>query len=221
MVIKERIIHLIEELGIPKEKFYQKIGMTSANFRGKAKYTPLNSNAIANILSEIPEVNPEWLITGKGTMLKVGGTDAQVIKELNFSSAAFIQKGYAPYYSGLLATVCGFDFTNIEQYNEAEGWIKIPGVEVDGWFPIVGCSMEPKIHAGDIVGVRKLEQWDRVDPDKSYLIVTQYDKMIKHLEMDTNDHSILWATSEKSKRFKIHKKEIICIFCIVSITRFV
>src|SRR5690606_25598994 len=69
-MIKERIIQLIEYKNIAKEIFYKKIGMTSANFRGKAKETPINSNAIENILSEIPDVNLQWLLTGKGEMLK-------------------------------------------------------------------------------------------------------------------------------------------------------
>src|SRR5690554_493287 len=68
-MIKERIIKTLEYKGIPKEEFYKKIGMTSASFRGKAKTTPLNSSAIENILSEIPDINIEWLITGKGEML--------------------------------------------------------------------------------------------------------------------------------------------------------
>lgn len=68
-MIKDRIIQLIEYKRIPKEEFYVKIGMTSASFRGNAKNTPLNSNAIENILSEIPDVNSEWLLTGKGEML--------------------------------------------------------------------------------------------------------------------------------------------------------
>lgn len=72
MLIKERIIKIIEYKGIPKEEFYVKIGMTSANFRGKAKQTPINSTAIENILSEIPDVNPNWLLTGNGSMLKDG-----------------------------------------------------------------------------------------------------------------------------------------------------
>ncbi|MDR3057235.1 MAG: hypothetical protein LBU84_03735, partial [Prevotella sp.] len=70
-MIKERIIQVIEYKSIPKEEFYVKIGMTSASFRGNAKNTPLNSNAIENVLSEIPDLNPMWLITGKGEMLFV------------------------------------------------------------------------------------------------------------------------------------------------------
>jgi hypothetical protein len=67
-MIKDRIVQLIEHLGVSKEKFYTEIGMTSANFRGKNKETPINSNAIENIFSKIPGVNLEWLIAGKGEM---------------------------------------------------------------------------------------------------------------------------------------------------------
>lgn len=70
-MIKERIIELIECKKIPKEDFYKKIGVTSANFRGNARKTPLNSNTIENVISEIPDVNCEWLMTGNGSMLKL------------------------------------------------------------------------------------------------------------------------------------------------------
>lgn len=77
-MIKERIIQFVDLKGITKESFYSKIGMTSANFRGKAKETPINSTAIENILSEFPDLNLEWLITGKGEMTKSSNT--QIIK---------------------------------------------------------------------------------------------------------------------------------------------
>lgn len=76
-MIKERIIQFVDSKGITKESFYGKIGMTSANFRGKAKETPINSTAIENILSEFPDLNLEWLITGKGEMTKPNN---QIIK---------------------------------------------------------------------------------------------------------------------------------------------
>lgn len=68
-MIKERLIQVLEYKKIAKEVFYTEIGMTSASFRGNAKKTPLNSNAIENVLSKIPDLNPTWLLTGKGEML--------------------------------------------------------------------------------------------------------------------------------------------------------
>lgn len=70
MTIKERVMQILEYKGIAKENFFTQIGMTSANFRGNARFTPLNSNAIANIFAIIPDLNLVWLITGQGSMLK-------------------------------------------------------------------------------------------------------------------------------------------------------
>jgi DNA-binding Xre family transcriptional regulator len=77
--IKERILYLLEMKGITKEKFFIEIGMTYGNFTGKAKKTPLNSRAIGNIFSKIPDVNLEWLIIGSGIMFKKN----EVIEEKN------------------------------------------------------------------------------------------------------------------------------------------
>ncbi len=68
--IKGRVVELVKYKGITLESFFEMIGMTSANFRGSSKKRPLNSTAIENIFSLIPDVNLEWLITGKGEMLK-------------------------------------------------------------------------------------------------------------------------------------------------------
>ena len=121
-MIKDRIIQIIESKGIAKESFYTKIGMTSASFRGKAKSMPLNSNAIENILSEIPDLNAEWLLTGKGSMLKESS------QAISTPTINYEYKG-APYYN--VDFIGGFDlvlndqtinpdyYINFEPYNIA------------------------------------------------------------------------------------------------------
>ena len=68
--IKERILYISELKNITREKFFKDLGMTYGNFTGKAKETPVNSNAIENILLKYDDINPEWLLTGKGEILK-------------------------------------------------------------------------------------------------------------------------------------------------------
>jgi|SRR5690554_4384537 len=67
--IKERILEIPTVKGISKEKFFEKIGMSYGSFKGKSKKTPINSNALADIITNYPDINIEWLITGKGEML--------------------------------------------------------------------------------------------------------------------------------------------------------
>ncbi len=84
--IKDRIIYFIEYKEIKKGHFFESIGITSANFRGIAKKTPLNSTAIEKIITLYPELNVRWLITGEGSMLNEGNNEfAELTQEFNTS----------------------------------------------------------------------------------------------------------------------------------------
>lgn len=69
--IKERVLQIAKYHGVSYEKFSNEIGMSYASFKGKAKFTPLNSEAIANIITIYPDVDCYWLLTGNGQCLKI------------------------------------------------------------------------------------------------------------------------------------------------------
>ncbi len=95
--IKERFLYVLECKGIVKDKFCNKIGMTYGNFTGKAKETPLNSTAIGNILLELPDLNPDWLILGTGKMLRDGTIEEKEdipVKIIDNNSMGFILDRY-------------------------------------------------------------------------------------------------------------------------------
>lgn len=77
MPIKERILQVADYKGIAKSLFCKKIGSTYGNFTGENKNRPINSDCIANLLSICPDISPEWLLTGKGPMLKSTADTAQ------------------------------------------------------------------------------------------------------------------------------------------------
>lgn len=81
-MIKQRVIQLIDYKGVKKEAFFKKINISSANFRGKAKETPLNSTAIENIFTVFPDINLEWLLTGKGAMICEPAQKPAIIEDL-------------------------------------------------------------------------------------------------------------------------------------------
>lgn len=66
--IKGRVLQVAELYNVSKEKFCKEIGVTYGNFKGQALKTPLNSNAVANILAKYRDINPRWLILGEGDM---------------------------------------------------------------------------------------------------------------------------------------------------------
>ena len=70
--IKERILQFIEIKRITKEYFCKRTGISYANLRGKSLFSEIGGSQIAEILSNFGEISPEWLLTGKGDMLKFG-----------------------------------------------------------------------------------------------------------------------------------------------------
>ncbi|MCT7903708.1 MAG: hypothetical protein N4435_00675 [Candidatus Ornithobacterium hominis] len=51
-----------------KQDFFRKTGLNYSNFTGKSKDSDLSSKSVAEIITMYPEINPTWLLTGKGEM---------------------------------------------------------------------------------------------------------------------------------------------------------
>lgn len=170
-MIKERIIQLIEYKCIPKEDFYVKIGMTSASFRGKARLTPINSTAIENILSAIPDANPEWLLTGNGSMLK--SETENNIKVQRIHTPPYNEKNHesivVPLYNIDAAANLRTIFDN--KHQNIIDTIRIPDLpKCDGAIYIRGDSMYPLLKSGDIVIYKEISDFDSLIFGEMYLI---------------------------------------------------
>ena len=63
-------MQIAKKKGVTNRKICQKIGLTYGGFTGENKKRPVNSDAIANLLAEYPDVDPRWLLTGQGSMLR-------------------------------------------------------------------------------------------------------------------------------------------------------
>ena len=60
MTIKERILYFLKNKGASFESVFKKIGVTSSNFRGYAKRTPIKPTSIVNLFTEFSDLNLEW-----------------------------------------------------------------------------------------------------------------------------------------------------------------
>lgn len=50
--------------------FYEKISVSQSNFSGKGAVSALSSDKIIHILNVYPEISTDWLLLGKGEMLR-------------------------------------------------------------------------------------------------------------------------------------------------------
>jgi hypothetical protein len=156
----------------------------------------LGKKTIDKILKVYQDLNRVWLLTGNGEMLNSEG------------NIAHLAHAGIPFYKDVPVSAGRADLMSIRSEEIPDGFIKITGVYGQFAFPVIGCSMEPVIHAGDIVVVDEINNWERIDPDKIYLIFTHDDRMIKHLEIDDMNDEILWCVSPNYKKFSLPKSEI-------------
>lgn len=74
--IKQRILHFAATLGISKRDFYTKIGVSRGTLESK---TGITEDVITKFFATYPEVNIEWLMTGRGDMQKTNRTSKSLI----------------------------------------------------------------------------------------------------------------------------------------------
>lgn len=68
--IKDRIIEYLKINGITKQDFCKETGISYANMVGKSLKSELGGEQISSIFMKFPNINPDWLILGKGEMLR-------------------------------------------------------------------------------------------------------------------------------------------------------
>jgi hypothetical protein len=66
-MVTDRILKIIELYCENKSQFYKKTGLSNG-FLDKVK--DIGVSKLEYILKAYPDINPEWLLTGKGSMLK-------------------------------------------------------------------------------------------------------------------------------------------------------
>ncbi len=180
----------------------RKLGMSQPNLSKQLTSDDVKTGLLERIAAAIG-VPVTYFFGGEGETLRSPQPGGEVRTASTDGVPFFSDMPVSAGKAGLVETGTGED---------AVGLIRIAGVQGKYAFPVIGCSMEPVIHAGDIVVVDELDRWDKIDPDKIYLILTREDRMIKHLETDEENDGILWCVSPNYRRFSISKDEVLRIY---------
>ncbi|RQO78076.1 peptidase S24 [Pedobacter sp. KBW01] len=151
-MVAQRLSQYIEDKGISLYAFENKLAVSRGSISKAIKENKsIGSNVLENILSKFIDINPIWLMTGRGKMIASDINESVVEPEQTFLLKTDKKRELQriPLYdtnaaASVLPTFNGKH--NIIDY------ITIPNMpSCDGALPIIGDSMYPLLKSGDIV----------------------------------------------------------------------
>lgn len=106
----QRISQIISKFGLSKAEFSRKIGerpQTISNWISRDN----GKNVLDKVIQAFPEINPEWLMTGYGDMLKSNST--QPVSDSCINSLMDSYETYLLPQSAMGGTLAGFPFYSV------------------------------------------------------------------------------------------------------------
>jgi phage repressor protein C with HTH and peptisase S24 domain len=211
MTINERFEQIIGTLFKGnKSAFANAIGVTPSvvdNIVGKRQGKP--SFDVVEKVSALAEINIDWLITGKGDMLKSS-------------------KGIKPTKDGTgiplipVEAMAGcFTGSQTILLQECDHYVVPAFKNADFLIYVRGDSMQPRYFSGDMVACKMLSptdlffQWGKV-----YVLDTDQGALIKKVEQGTDDETItLVSENENYKPFQIPRRAVYHIAIVMGLIR--
>ena len=213
--IKERVLYFIENQGEKKETFFEDLGMSYANFKGVQKKSALGSDKIDKILSKYPDLNLEWLFSGKGEMLKTENTKTETSKEESVKGIPLVN---ATAIGGYGNNVFSFEERDVKDYYVIP---KFKYKQVDFMIEVEGSSMYPKYNSGDVVACRIIKERNFIQWNKTHVIATREQGIIiKRIKPSDAPNSLLMVSDNESyDPFNVPEEEIEGLAIVVGVIR--
>lgn len=190
--IKERVLMIAREKKISIEKFCAGIGMTYSSFKGSQKNTSLNSDAIDKIITNYPDVDVHWLITGEENPAL---TVDQPIYQ--YGKRRFIP---------LIPTISLTEFFENQAHLEeiATASYSMPLFEENGvefLIRVQDTAMMPLYMPGDMIGCKTIPDLRFIQWGKVHLIATEQGFILRRLFPDSTQKGSVACRSESPEAF--------------------
>lgn len=194
----ERIVRLIDYLKETREilsqaEFAEKIGtkpsQVSEMLSGKRI---ISERTLRKISQTFPSVSYNWLLEGRGEMLKVDNADLPTIN---------YEKRGVPYFD--VDFIGGFDivlndqtinplyYIDFKQYNAADYWVNVSG-----------HSMSPEVSNGDMVAIKELNDWPlHLLYGEMYALITSENRTIKYVRRSNKGDDYLRLVPVNTEKY--------------------
>lgn len=197
--IKQKILLYLAKTGVSEYEFYKKSGTTRGIL---TQNNGISEDNLARFLAYAPDINEEWLLTGKGNMLKtkciyndINTHEQSLLPDKDIKKYPNEQENEdeklmsakvsadpnigTPYYD--VDFIGGFNEILNAQESVPACNVIVPGFEKASiWCNVTGHSMEPKINHGDIIALHECAVSD-IQYGEIYAVVLDTIRTIKIL----------------------------------------
>lgn len=222
----QRIKIFIDNKGITIKAFEESVGFSNGAFGSQLRNNKtIGVDKIENILSVYPELSPEWLLTGKGTMLKTEKVYANAIPAsfVNDKMSEYSGLKQIPLVSQLVAAGFGSEDFQIKEQDVKDFYVvpKFRNKRVDFMIEVTGSSMYPKYNSGDVIACTIIKESGFIQWNKAHVIATREQGiLVKRLkEGSDQDHLIAISDNKDYPPFEISKEEITGIAIVAGVIR--
>ena len=157
--INNRIKQILDYKGISINKFSKLLGSSNSYwnkiFKNNGK---IGVDKVQKIIRTYPEINPEWLLTGRGEMLRGDVEPVEPVQVFSRRTDHPVPVQDIPLYD--IRGVAGLSAIFNDKKSVPLDTIRIPNLpKVDGAVFITGDSMYPILKSGDIVVLKKNKRY--------------------------------------------------------------
>ncbi|MBP1645992.1 MAG: peptidase [Bacteroidetes bacterium] len=211
MSVKERIKIFVKYKNISIIDFEKSINVANGYVNSISK--SIGIDKINIILDKYPNLNIEWLLSGRGNMLKITeGTNFITESEIIYN-----KRCGTPIYD--IDAIYGKEIKNFK-IEDIIGYIDIPSISKDSKIVfVVGDSMSPKILDGDRIVIREIENLNYYNYGQMYLVLTADYRMLKYVRKHPTNKNLIILHSENINYddIELPKKDIIKLFLVENI----
>lgn len=190
MTLKDRLKEVRDYAKMGQTNFEKHTGISGGYFNNLK--SSIGSDTVLKIVDKFPEINIDWLITGKGSMLKSAEPDTQMSTHQEEGTPLLPVEAWGGSLNGssiaILAEQC-------KKYN-------VPISNIDYLIPIAGDSMIPDYCPGDVVAVKKVNEKAFIEWGKVYVLDTCNGVVIKEVQPSDNEGCITCISRNTPTKYK-------------------
>ncbi|WP_333843585.1 S24 family peptidase [Alistipes dispar] len=213
-----RVFEYINAKGLKPTRLEKEIGLSNGYLRTQEKRdADLGEGILLKILDNCLDINPLWLLTGKGDMLNTPPQPAPAHEE---TPIAYKSKEGIPLIPiDAMAGALTENSQAVMEY-ECEHYVIPMFKGAEFLIPVKGDSMQPKYYSGDIVACKRLPlntffQWNR-----TYVIDSEQGVLIKRVKKGEDDnHIILVSDNPEYDPFTLEKSGIYSLALVIGVVR--